>query len=93
MSSQKASDDRVSSAHHEEDGLSRGYEVCSHGRAARNCPPCPAGEAHNAAVAVAHARDAVQRPVYTCPVVVPKVPQLQSETELSHSTTSSPQPQ
>ena len=71
---------KVTGAHHEEDGLPRGYNVSSHGRAAQDCPPGPASQAHDAAVAVAHTRYAVQRTVYACPVVIPKLSQLHGST-------------
>lgn len=71
---------KVTGAHHEEDGLPRGHNVSSHGRAAQDCPAGPASQAHDAAVAVAHTRYAVQRAVYACSVVIPKLSQLRGST-------------
>ena len=65
------------STHHKEYRTARCYEVSRHRCAAQHSPTCPARQAHDAAVAVAHAGDAVQRAVYPCPVVVSKISQLQ----------------
>lgn len=71
---------RVTGAHHEEDGLPGGHNVSSHGRTTRDCPAGPASQAHDAAVAVAHTRYAVQRAIYACSIVIPKFSQLHGVT-------------